>query len=126
MRFVNYSIPFLLTICTVSQLFWNRVCRTICIMPPKCSCKERRRNFYSHCCCQRHVVEMLFHCESENTLFGLPKQDTTRNQWLICINNTVPEQLNPNIQMFPDPGTEDYNASCSDSQSVSTFTYVKD
>ncbi len=28
MRFVNYCIPFLFTICTVSQLFWNRVCIT--------------------------------------------------------------------------------------------------
>ncbi len=27
MRFVNYCIPFLFTICTVSQLFWNRVCK---------------------------------------------------------------------------------------------------
>jgi len=26
MRFLNYSILFLLTICTVSQRFWNRVC----------------------------------------------------------------------------------------------------
>ncbi len=26
MRFVNCCIPFLFTICTVSQLFWNRVC----------------------------------------------------------------------------------------------------
>ncbi len=26
MRFVNYCIPFLFTICTVSQLFWNQVC----------------------------------------------------------------------------------------------------
>ncbi len=26
MRFVNYCIPFLFTICTVSQLFWNWVC----------------------------------------------------------------------------------------------------
>ncbi len=26
MRFVNYYIPFLFTICTVSQLVWNRVC----------------------------------------------------------------------------------------------------
>ncbi len=29
MRFVNYCIPFLFTICTVSQLFWNRVCTYI-------------------------------------------------------------------------------------------------
>ena len=34
-----------------------------------------------------------------NLLFGLPKEDTTRNQWLCRINNTVPEQFNPNIQM---------------------------
>jgi len=26
MRFLNYSILFLLKICTVSQLFWYRVC----------------------------------------------------------------------------------------------------
>ncbi len=26
MRFVNYCIPFLFTICTVSQLFGNQVC----------------------------------------------------------------------------------------------------
>ncbi len=27
MRFVKYCIPFLFTICTVSQLFWNQVCK---------------------------------------------------------------------------------------------------
>ncbi len=27
MRFVKYCIPFLFTICTVSQLFWNWVCK---------------------------------------------------------------------------------------------------
>ncbi len=32
-------------------------------------------------------------CESETTLFGLPKEDTTRNQWLSCIYNTVPQIL---------------------------------
>ncbi len=26
--------------------------------------------------------DAVFHCESESTLFGLPKEDTTRNQWL--------------------------------------------
>ena len=41
----------------------------------------------------------MFHCESETTLFGLPKEDTTINQWLSCIYNSVPEQFNPNIQM---------------------------
>ena len=75
----------------------------------------------------------MFRCESKTTLFGLPKEDTTRNQWLSCIYNTVPEQFNTNIQMcstfygglFPDPGREDYNAGCSDSQSVSTFSHLK-
>ncbi len=41
----------------------------------------------------------MFRCESETTLFGLPKEDTTRNQWLSCIYNTVPEQFNPNIRV---------------------------
>ncbi len=65
----------------------------------------------------------MFCCESESTLFGLPKEDTTRNQWLSCIYNTVPEQFNPNIRvcalcstfyggLFPEPGrvTLAYNA----------------
>ena len=76
----------------------------------------------------------MFRCESETALFGLPKEDTTRNQGLSCIYNTVPEQFNPNIQMcvvhfmehcFADPGRVDYNAGRSDSQSVSTFSYLK-
>ncbi len=41
----------------------------------------------------------MFRCESETTLFGPPKKDTTRNQWLSCVYNTVPEQLNPNIRV---------------------------
>ncbi len=43
--------------------------------------------------------EAVFRCESETTLFGLPKEDTTRNQWLSCIYDTVPEQFNPNISV---------------------------
>uniref|UniRef100_A0A672PGE2 Transmembrane and coiled-coil domains protein 1-like n=1 Tax=Sinocyclocheilus grahami TaxID=75366 RepID=A0A672PGE2_SINGR len=35
------------------------------------------------------VCDAVFCCESETTLFGLPKEDTTRNQWLSCIYNTV-------------------------------------
>ncbi len=35
--------------------------------------------------------DAVFRCES--TLFGLPKDDTNRNQWLSCIYNTVPEQF---------------------------------
>ncbi len=59
----------------------------------------------------------MFHCESKSTVFGLPKEDTTRNQWLSCIYNTVPEQFNPNIRvcafyrgLFPEPGRVAYNA----------------
>ncbi len=49
----------------------------------------------------------MFRCESETTLFGLPKEDTTRNQWLSCIYNTVPEQFNPNIRVCAAHFTED-------------------
>ncbi len=43
--------------------------------------------------------DAVFHCESESTSFGLPKEDTTRNQWLSYIYNTVPEQYNANIRV---------------------------
>ncbi len=43
--------------------------------------------------------DAVFHCENESILFGLPKLDTTRNQWLSYIYNTVPEQFNPNIRV---------------------------
>ncbi len=43
--------------------------------------------------------DAVFHCESESILFEIPKENTTRNQWLSCINNTVPEQFNPNIRV---------------------------
>ncbi len=33
--------------------------------------------------------DAVFRCERETTLFGRPKEDTTRNQ---CIYNIVPEQ----------------------------------
>ncbi len=52
--------------------------------------------------------DAVFHCESESTLFGLPKEDTTRNQWLSCIYNTVPEHFNPNIRVCAAHFTEDY------------------
>ncbi|WP_432490742.1 hypothetical protein, partial [Flavonifractor plautii] len=57
--------------------------------------------------------------------FGLPQENTTRNQWLSCIYNTFPEWSNPNIQMcavhfmkhcFLILGENDYNAGASDSQ----------
>ncbi len=52
--------------------------------------------------------DAVFRCESETTLFGLPKEDTTKNQWLNCIYNTVPEQFNPNIRVCAAQFTEDY------------------
>ncbi len=52
--------------------------------------------------------DAVFRCENEGTLFGLPKEDTTRNQWLRCIYNTVPEQFNPNIRVCAVHFMEDY------------------
>ncbi len=50
--------------------------------------------------------DAVFHCES--TLFGLPKEDTTRNRWISCIYYTVPEQFNPNIRVCAAHFMEDY------------------
>ncbi len=50
----------------------------------------------------------MFCCESKSTLFGLPTKDTTRNQWLSCIYNTVPEHFNPNIRVCAAHFTKDY------------------
>ncbi len=52
--------------------------------------------------------DAVFRCESESTLFGLPKEDTTRNQWLSYIYNTVPKQFNPNIRVRAVHFTEGY------------------
>ncbi len=49
----------------------------------------------------------MFRCERETTLFVLPKEDTTRDQWLSCVYNTVPEQFNPNIRECAAHLTED-------------------
>ncbi len=51
--------------------------------------------------------DAVFRCESGSTLFGLPKEDTTRNQ-LSSIYNTVPEQFNPNIGVCAAHFTEGY------------------
>ncbi len=52
--------------------------------------------------------DAVFCCESESSLFGFPKEDTTRNQWLSYVYNTVPEKLNPNIRMCAVYFTWDY------------------
>ncbi len=87
-------------------------CGKICKTLPKRIRNERRRNYYSRCsivaaAAQSHG-DAVFRCESESTLFGLPKEDTTRNQWLSCIYNTVPEQFNQNIRVCAAHFTEDY------------------
>ncbi len=51
--------------------------------------------------------DAVFRGERESTLFGLPEEDTTRNQWLSCIYNTPPEQFNPNIRVCAAHFTED-------------------
>ncbi len=75
----------------------------ICITPPKCICNEKGVTFILA------VVLLLppapcpgdavFRCESESTLFDLLNEYTTKNQWLSCIYNIVPEQYNANIQV---------------------------
>ncbi len=49
----------------------------------------------------------MFRCESESTLFLLPNEYTTRNQWLSYIYNTIPEQYNANIRVWAAHFTED-------------------
>ncbi len=51
--------------------------------------------------------DAVFRCERENYFVWDPKEDTTRNQWLSCIYNTVPEQFNPNIRLCAAHFTED-------------------
>ncbi len=52
--------------------------------------------------------DAVFRCESERTLFGLPKEDTTINQWFSYIYNTGPEQYKANIRVCAAHFTEDY------------------
>ncbi len=56
---------------------------------------------------QPYRGDAVFHCESKSTLFGLPNEYTTKNQWLSYIYNTVPEQYNANIQVCAAHFTED-------------------
>ncbi len=88
------------------------LCGEIFITPPKCLRKERVRDLY-YCCSIVAAAapcagDAVFRCESETTLFGLPKEETTRNQWLSCVSNTVPEQYKPNIRVCAAHFTQDY------------------
>ncbi len=66
-------------------------CGNICVMPPKCSRKERRRGFSDRSSVDAAVSGRL--CvllyESKSTLFGLPKVDAFRNHWLRLVYNTT-------------------------------------
>ncbi len=83
-------------------------CGEICKTPPKCIRKERGRDFYSRC---SNVAAMSWRrCVSlwKRNYFVWPsKEDTTRNQWLSCIYNTVPEQFHPNIRVCAAHFTEE-------------------
>ncbi len=86
-------------------------CGEIFITPPKCLRKERGCDFILAVLLLPPAPspgDAVFSCESESTFFVLPKEDTTRNQWLSCIYNTVPEQFNPNIRVCAAHFTEDY------------------
>ncbi len=87
-------------------------CEKICKTPPKCLHKERRRSYYSRCSIVAAAGAMSWRCcvslWKRKYFFGLPKEDTTRNQWLSCIYNTVPEQFNSNIRVCAAYFTEDY------------------
>ncbi len=62
-------------------------CENICVMPPKCSRKERRRGFSNRSSVDAVMSgrRCVFLCESKNALFGLPKVDAIRNLWLIFV-----------------------------------------
>ncbi len=78
-------------------------CGKICITPPKHTRSESIVLLLPPASCSGDAV---FRCET--TLSGLPKEDTTRNQWLSYIYNTVPEQFNPNIGVCVAHFTDNY------------------
>ncbi len=55
-------------------------CGNICVMPPKCTRKERRRGFSNRSSVDAAVSgrHCVFLCESKSTLFGLPRVDAIR------------------------------------------------
>ncbi len=88
LRLVHAPLKWLIQTCPHMSMSW---CGEIFITPPKCLRKERGRDFYSRCSNVAAAGAMSWRrCESETTFFGLPKEDTIRNQCLSCIYNTVP------------------------------------
>ncbi|XP_041843780.1 uncharacterized protein LOC121641607 [Melanotaenia boesemani] len=49
----------------------------------------------------------ILHCERKYPLYGLPKEDEEKNQWLRFIFNTVPQQYSPNLVLCSLHFTED-------------------
>ncbi len=65
-------------------------CVNSCVMPPKCSLKERRRGFINLSSVDAAVSgrRCVFLYESKITLFGLSKVHAIRNNWLRFVYNT--------------------------------------
>ncbi len=74
-------------------------CGNICIMPPKCSRKERRRGFSNRSSVEAALSgrSCVFLCESKSTLFGLLKVDAIRNHWLRFVYNTTAQPKCSNL-----------------------------
>ncbi len=74
-------------------------CGNICVMPPKCSRKERRRGFSNHSSVDAAVSgrRCVFLCESKSTLFGLLKVDAIRNHWLRFVYNRTAQPKCSNL-----------------------------
>ncbi len=73
-------------------------CGNICIMPPKCSRKERRQGFSNQSSVDaamsgRHCVHLIFLI----TLFGLLKVDAIRNHWLRVVYNRTAQPKCSNL-----------------------------
>ncbi len=93
----RYSLFFKLRLChaPLKRLIYTRPhmstsrCGNICLMPSKCSRKERRQNYYSRCSTVAAAGAMSWRQCFVVKEKILPKEDSTRNQWLSCIYNTM-------------------------------------
>ncbi len=129
------------------------LCRKICITPPKCICKERGLDFYSHCSIVAAARAMSWRrCVSlwkRKYFFWASKRGHKKSVVKLCLQHcsrTVqPKYLSVCSAfyggLFPDHGRVAYNAGLlkdcfykvgqfqlcivSDSQPVSMFSYLK-
>ncbi len=74
-------------------------CGNICIIPPKCACKERRCGFSNHSSVEAVMSgrSCVFLCECKNTLFGLLKVDSIKNHWLRFVYNRTAQAKCSNL-----------------------------